>query len=53
MKRAYWEAGLVAAGLLYIFLTLFGGLFSPAFALAYAMVGVYVLVAGHRARHKS
>jgi len=53
MKRAYWEVGLVAAGVLYIVFALFGGLFSPVFALGYVMVGVYVLIAGHRTRHKS
>ena len=53
MKHTYWEAGLLAAGLLYIVLALFGGWFSPAFALGYVTVGVYVLIAGRRARHKS
>jgi hypothetical protein len=52
MKCAFWEAGLVITGLGYIVLALFGGLFSPGFGLCYVTVTVYVLIAGHRARHK-
>jgi hypothetical protein len=52
MKRAFWETGLVITGLGYIVLALFGGLFSPGFGLCYVTVTAYVLIAGHRARHK-
>ena len=48
-----WEAGLAAAGLVYIVLALLECLFSPAFALAYVAVAAGVLIAGRRARGKS
>lgn len=53
MKRVFWETGLIVAGLLYIVLALFQGLFSPAFGFGYVTVAIYVLIAGRRARHKS
>jgi len=53
MKHIGWKTVLAAAGLIYIALTLFGGIVSPAFGIVYVTIAVYVLIVDRRARHKS